>query len=203
MKSKTIYILRHGQTNYNKKGMVQGRGINASLNEKGVEQARLAGRALHHINFDHVFISELVRTKETVDQIISDSTPLTSLAGFDEISWGNQEGKVASYEAKNQYAATVNGWRKGELNLNVGGGETPIEVMERQKEAMEIVLQTEAETVLICMHGRAMRVLLCWLLNYPLKYMDGFPHDNCSYYSLDFHEDTFYLKNFNKSDHLN
>ena len=63
------------------------------------------------------------------------------LDGFDEISWGNQEGKEAFMEMKNLYAETVNGWRSGNLTLNVGGGESPIQVMERQKEAMKQVLR--------------------------------------------------------------
>ncbi|MDP4678865.1 MAG: histidine phosphatase family protein, partial [Cyclobacteriaceae bacterium] len=39
MKTKKIYIIRHGQTDYNKNNMVQGRGINSSINEFGQEQA--------------------------------------------------------------------------------------------------------------------------------------------------------------------
>ena len=74
--------------------------------------------------------------------------------------------------------------------------------MNRQKEAMEIVMASEAENILICMHGRAMRVLLCWTLNYPLNYMDGFPHLNCSYYVLNHRHDSFYLKDFNQIEHL-
>ncbi|MEO9484654.1 MAG: histidine phosphatase family protein [Ekhidna sp.] len=202
MKSKTIYILRHGETDFNKRGMVQGRGVNASLNEQGIAQARRAGEHLSHIAFDAVFTSALTRTQETVGQFSLNGTPTFSHEGFDEISWGNQEGQVASYEAKSLYADTVNGWRKGELDLNVGGGENPIQVMERQKVAMQKVLGIEAENILICMHGRALRVLLCWTLNYPLNYMDGFPHQNCGYYTLGYRKESFYLKEFNRVDHL-
>ncbi|WP_462249789.1 histidine phosphatase family protein [Ekhidna sp.] len=202
MKNKTIYILRHGETDFNLKGMVQGRGVNASLNSNGIEQATKAGEYLSSINFDRVFTSELIRTKETVGQFKLNGTPVSSHDGFDEISWGNQEGKVASYDAKNLYADTVNGWRRGELNLNVGGGESPLEVMERQKDAMKMVLESDSENILICMHGRAMRVLLCWILNYPLNYMDGFPHQNCSYYVIEQRAKSFYLKAFNQTDHL-
>ena len=182
--------------------MVQGRVVNASLNETGRSQAQKAGNAFEDIPFDHVFTSALIRTQETVGQFMSNGTPVTALDGFDEISWGNQEGKEASYDTKNLYADTVNGWRRGELHLNVGGGENPIQVMERQKAAMEHVLEADGENVLICMHGRAMRVLLCWTLNYPLNYMDGFTHDNCSYYVLGYRRDTFYLKDFNRVEHL-
>lgn len=202
MKSKLIYILRHGETEYNRKGMVQGRGVNASLNENGVRQAKQAGEAFSDIQFDKVFTSALVRTQETANAIISNGTPMISLDGFDEISWGNQEGKVASYEAKNLYAETVKGWRNGELSLNVGGGENPLQVMERQRGAMDEVLNCEGDRFLVCMHGRAMRVLLCWTLNYPLNYMDGFPHENCSYYVLEYRNNSFSIKDFNQTAHL-
>ena len=182
--------------------MVQGRGVNASLNETGFEQARKAGRALSNISFDHVFTSSLIRTHETISQFDLRDTPLHAHTGFDEISWGDQEGAVADFEAKNLYAATVNGWRAGDLTLNIGGGESPIQVMNRQKEAIRFLMEKGGENVLICMHGRAIRVLLCWLLNYPLNYMDGFPHHNCSYYSLVHNTNHFTLRDFNRTDHL-
>ncbi|MEP1032414.1 histidine phosphatase family protein [Ekhidna sp.] len=202
MKSKTIFILRHGETDFNKKGMVQGRGVNASLNSQGIAQAKQAGNHLANVSFDAVFTSALIRTKETVAQFPLNGTPLVSHEGFDEISWGNQEGQVASYDAKTLYADTVKGWRRGDLHLNVGGGESPLQVMERQKEAMRIVVENEGENMLICMHGRALRVLLCWTLNYPLNYMDGFPHQNCGYYVLGYRNESYYLKDFNQVDHL-
>lgn len=202
MKSKTLYILRHGETDFNKKGMVQGRGVNASLNDQGIIQAQKAGRQLSNVSFDVVYTSALIRTHETVGEFSLNGTPVISHDGFDEISWGNQEGKEASYEAKNLYANTVNGWKRGELSLNVGGGENPLQVMERQKIAMQSVLENDAQSVLVCMHGRAMRVLLCWTLNYPLSYMDGFPHENCAYYTLGYRNESFYLKDFNQTEHL-
>lgn len=182
--------------------MVQGRGVNASLNETGRLQARKAGEAFRHIAFDRVYTSALVRTHETVKEFINGSTPIRSLDGFDEISWGNQEGVMADYNAKNLYAETVNGWQRGELELNVGGGENPIQVMERQRAAMSEVIQGDGENILICMHGRAMRVLLCWTLNYPLQFMNGFPHTNCSYYVLEYRNETFRMKGFNEVGHL-
>lgn len=182
--------------------MVQGRGVNASLNEAGRMQAKLAGQHLARVPFDKVYTSALIRTHETVGQFQLNGTPIIAHEGFDEISWGDQEGQVASYEAKTLYADTVNGWRRGELELNVGGGENPIQVMERQKVAMQQVLDDEGEHILICMHGRALRVMLCWTLNYPLNFMDGFPHQNCGYYVLGNRNGSFHLKGFNRVDHL-
>ena len=41
MKYTRLFLVRHGETEYNKKGMMQGRGIDASLNDTGHLQARL------------------------------------------------------------------------------------------------------------------------------------------------------------------
>lgn len=182
--------------------MVQGRGVDAPLNSTGMMQAEMVYHQLKSIPFDIVFSSKLQRTQQTILRFVEDGIPHASHEGFDEISWGSQEGVRADLAAKNLYAETVRGWRSGELDLNVGGGESPPEVMARQKKAMELVLSDNTQTILICMHGRAMRILLCWLLNYPLNYMDGFPHDNCAYYKLVYRAGEYFIDGFNVQDHL-
>lgn len=182
--------------------MVQGRGVDAPLNETGRSQAEKAYQHLKEVPFDIVYTSELKRAMQTIEKFVADGLEHKKHSGLDEISWGNQEGVKADLEAKNMYAATVQGWKEGKLDLNVGGGESPLEVMERQKVAMEQILKEEAETILICMHGRAMRILLSWLLNYPLQFMDEFPHDNCAYYKLIYNGSEFVIDEFNVQDHL-
>lgn len=182
--------------------MVQGRGVDASLNETGRKQALKVYEHLQHVSFDVIFTSTLRRTHETVKYFQQQGIPHSIHSGFDEISWGNQEGKKADLESKNMFAQTVQAWKEGNLDINVGGGESPNEVMYRQKRAMEEVLSHGAEKILICMHGRALRILLCWLLNYPLTYMDEFPHDNCAYYKLIYRGSDFFVDEFNYKEHL-
>ncbi len=199
MTSKTLYILRHGQTDLNKKGMVQGRGVDSSLNERGREQARKTFEALKHIPFDQVYTSKLKRTHETVAHFDQSKV---ALEGFDEISWGSQEGVVPTDESKTLYAKTLEEWCAGNLNANLGGGESPIQVMNRQREAMKVVLEGDHSRVLICMHGRAMRILLSWLTNSPLEQMDQFEHANCCYYKLQYDGRKFDLIERNVTVHL-
>lgn len=182
--------------------MVQGRGVDAPLNETGRQQALRVYTRLNSVPFDMVYTSALQRSQQTVDPFVKASIPHFIHDGFDEISWGDQEGVMANPEAKNLYAKTIDGWRRGELNLNVGGGESPLQVMERQQHAMEEVLEKDGANMLICMHGRAIRILLCWLLGYPLNYMDGFPHRNCAYYKLILRGDAFFMDQFNETAHL-
>lgn len=202
VKSKTIYVLRHGQTDYNLKGMVQGRGVDAELNATGRKQAQQAYAALSSVGFETIYTSCLKRTHQTIAPFLKDGKSFTQLPGLDEISWGSQEGVVATKEEKNLYAQTLKDWERGELHKSVGGGESPLEVMARQKEAMEVILSSEAQTILICMHGRAMRILLAWVLNHPLSVMDGFPHQNCCYYTLQYTNGVFSISDFNKVEHL-
>lgn len=179
--------------------MVQGRGINASLNDSGQKQAVSVSRRLSGVSFDKFYASSLIRTHETLAPFGVD---FDAMDGFDEISWGDQEGVKTSEAERAAYAKTLSKWRQGNLTLNIGGGESPIQVMERQKFAMDRVLSQDHHSILICMHGRAMRILLCWMLNYPLNYMDGFPHRNCSFYSLKQTGNSFYLNEFNETGHL-
>ena len=64
-----IYFLRHGQTDNNREGRMQGR-VDIPLNETGRAQARCAARRLKSISFDAVYSSPLGRAVETA-QIVT------------------------------------------------------------------------------------------------------------------------------------
>ena len=66
----------------------------------------------------------------------------------------------------------------------------------RQRPFIELLRGPSAgHTVLVCLHGRALRVLLCQLLHYPLSCMDGFEHSNLCLYKLEFTGTAFVVKN--------
>ena len=85
----------------------------------------------------------------------------------------------------------------------IEGGESPEQVATRQRTFLEVMKsRREDENILICMHGRAMRILLCQLLNYPLRSMDIFEHENLGLYLIDNTDNQFTLKLHNNTDHL-
>lgn len=203
MTSKKIFIVRHGETDYNKNGMVQGRGIDAPLNETGHHQADAFFEAYGDQAFDKIYISSLQRTEQSVAKFIAQGIPYEKLSGLDEISWGSQEGREFDNESTKLYYDTVKKWMSGDLDLSVGGGESPNDVMQRQKQAMDKILEADDEKViLICMHGRAMRILLSWLLGYSLTYMDHFEHHNLGLYELTYNGTEFALVRLNDLTHL-
>ena len=66
-----IYIVRHGQTDWNLEGRYAGR-IDITLNDEGIEQANIIKEELKNIKFDKVFSSPLIRAYQTA-QIICDN----------------------------------------------------------------------------------------------------------------------------------
>lgn len=204
LKTKKIYIIRHGQTDYNKQSKVQGRGINASLNDLGRRQAQSFYEQYGHVKFDKVYTSSLVRTIESVEAFLTKGFGHKSLEGLDEISWGDHEGRSFNKEMHEHYLEIISEWQSGNFTPTVGGGESPLDVMARQRVAMDhIMAQTDEQLILIATHGRAMRILLCWLLNYPLSKMDMFEHHNLCLYILNHSGTTFSVEKFNDTSHLN
>lgn len=63
-----IYFVRHGQTDWNVKGLYQGQ-TDIELNDTGVKQAEVIAAKLEHIKFDVVLASPLKRTKKTAQVI--------------------------------------------------------------------------------------------------------------------------------------
>lgn len=204
LKSKKIYLVRHGQTDYNLNRIVQGSGIDAPLNETGLKQAEKFFDTFQDVVFDKVYTSVLKRSIQSVERFISRGVPHEALSGLNEINWGTREGMQITPEEDAYYHQVISEWQSGNTTLRIEGGESPQDVFDRQKVALDHILsQKDEETILICMHGRAMRVFLCQMLNYPLHCMDLFEHSNLCMYRLVHTGNMFTLRDFNNIRHLN
>ncbi|SMO44571.1 histidine phosphatase family protein [Solitalea koreensis] len=200
---KVLYILRHGETDYNQKGIVQGRGVNTDLNDTGRQQAQKFFEAHKHIHFDKIYTSTLKRTHQTVAYFLDKGIAWEQHSGLDELDWGENEGRPNSPDVQNSFHSITGMWTEGNYEVRFPGGESPLDVSERQREALQHILSKEDEQhVLVCMHGRAMRILLCQLTNLELRNMDSFIHQNTSLYKLGFDGERFELLAFNSIDHL-
>ena len=184
MNLKKIYLLRHGQTDYNLQGVVQGSGIDAPINATGRAQAEAFFRAYRDIPFDQLYHSALIRTRQSIQGFIDLGIPVTSLAELNEISWGNYEGTPMTPEEGEYYRMMLDQWQQGNLDYAIAGGESPNLVAERLHRAIQIILNGPGETILVCMHGRAMRIFLSLICQTPLKEMDQYEHGNLCLYLL-------------------
>jgi probable phosphoglycerate mutase len=200
---KEIYLIRHGQTDYNKQGVVQGSGIDSDLNEVGLQQAQAFYEAYQDIAFDKIYISKLKRTYQTIAPFLDKNIPIEKHEGLNEISWGKKEGRPILPEEDAYYYFMLSEWQRGIVDLAIEGGESPLQVYARQKPILDIILsRPEEEKILICMHGRAMRIFLCLLLNYEIKDMERFEHANVCLYKLTYTGSMFTIDRYFDIEHL-
>jgi broad specificity phosphatase PhoE len=200
---KKIYLIRHGQTDFNLRNIVQGSGVDSSLNHTGRAQAEAFYHAYKHVPFQAVYTSALKRTTESVMGFIDAGIRHQSLKGLNEISWGKKEGQAITPEEDAYYHQMLRQWQEGKTDSRIEGGESPEEVVERMKPDLDIILNNDREeTILICMHGRAIRILLCYWLHYPLQSMDMFEHHNLCLYQLNYTGKQFQVVRYNDISHL-
>lgn len=200
---KTLYIVRHGQTELNRLGIVQGRGRDTDLNDEGKKQAYLFYNDYKNVPFDKIYISALRRTQQSIQPFIDLDIPYEKLPGLDELAWGIYEGQPSTPATKGAFLQLLRDWMEGNLDTKFEGGESPNEVAVRQQEALDVIMShPEEKNVLICMHGRAMRLFLCILLGKPLTEMDTFPHQNLVLYKVTFDGEKFEIADFNNAIHL-
>jgi len=203
--TKDIYLIRHGETDYNRLGVVQGSGIDADLNELGQRQAKAFFDHYHHLPVDKIYTSALKRTHQSVQGFINKGLPWEQHEGLNEISWGIREGKSPNNEDDAYYRNLVRTWRNGDIHVPSEEGESPVQVLERQKPVVDLILsRREEKAILVAMHGRAMRVLLTYLFDKPLHTMDQFDHQNLCLYHLqyDYEKGIFTTLKANHAEHL-
>ncbi|GHA55574.1 histidine phosphatase family protein [Pontibacter akesuensis] len=203
MSIKKVYLIRHGQTDYNLQSIVQGSGVNSSLNAEGQRQASLFFDKYKAVAFDKVYTSTLQRSIQSVQKFLDLGLPHEQHAGLNEINWGTREGTRITPEEDAYYYNMLETWTKGGTDQPIEGGESPQMVSDRQRVFVDLMLsRPEEETILVCMHGRAMRILLCQLLRYPLRCMDNFRHENLCLYELDYTGSMFSVRKYCDVAHL-
>ena len=138
-----IYIVRHGQTNYNLEGKITGR-RDISLNKQGVKEALIVKDKLKNIYFDYVFVSPLKRTIETARLIVNNDLIIDNR--IIERSNGELEGKF-----KNEIPEAVN---FNLMNESIYGLEPISEIRKRINSFLdEIKNKYPNKNILIVTHG--------------------------------------------------
>ena len=184
MVEKELYIIRHGETDHNAKGIVQGKGVNLGLNEKGQQQAQKFFEAYKHIAFDKLYASSLLRAQQSVEQFRMLGIPLEIRSELDEISWGEMEGLVNTLESDASFKNMLQRWKSGDIHAKYNGGESPFELQQRQRSFLDYLHTTPEKKILIATHGRFIRSFMCTLSDKPLSEMETFHHQNLCLYKV-------------------
>jgi probable phosphoglycerate mutase len=203
MIEKEIYIIRHGQTALNAQGIVQGKGVNAPLNELGQKQAAAFYEAYKHVKFEVVYTSTLLRAIQTVAAFVKAGIPHIADADLDEISWGEAEGNKNFTDHSELFHQLLKEWKSGNIYYKFPGGESPFDLQQRQLRFIEKLKQSTHKTILIATHGRFIRAFMCTLTEKPLSEMDNFEHTNLCLYKVNLLSNgTFEIEWHNNQAHL-
>lgn len=160
MSVKKVYLIRHGETDYNRDGRLQG-ALPVPLNDNGRVQAQALGLHLKRQSIEAIFTSPLSRAQETADligQILNAS--IVADKRLQEINFGQFEG-LTHAQIEEEYEDEYRMWNAGDMLYAVPGGESRRSVQSRMTQAWEdITSQNGYDTVAIVSHGAALKILL-------------------------------------------
>lgn len=158
-----IYMVRHGETDWNKAKKVQGR-ADIPLNAYGRELAEKTAEGLQDVPFDLAYTSPLSRAKETAQIILKGKNiPLIEDPKIQEICFGEYEGIVYRGEEKSpQSIEFVKFFDDTAAYVPKGDGESIQQLMKRVNEFLKELCQNEAlqnKTILLSTHGAAVTAM--------------------------------------------
>jgi probable phosphoglycerate mutase len=200
---KNIYVIRHGETDYNKYHKMQGRGINVSLNDLGRSQAKAVSLFLGDKPITKIITSSLKRAVESVHPLSAllaiESEKYTDL---DEMDFGVLEGKPFE-EVRSELKYLHDQWSTGNLFIAPDEGESPLAVFDRAGSKMkEIINNSDDDHIVFMLHGRLIRILLSEFLGLGLKNMHEIEHQNGAINHLNWENNAFKAVELNITSHL-
>lgn len=158
------YLVRHGETEWNAIGRMQGQ-LDSVLTSRGREQALASAALLQRFGVDTLFASPLGRVRETLD-IMRDDVPIAPvfddrLKEWSSGAWSGQ--RHAEVEAKwpIEWAA----WKADRYNYRSPGGENFIDLIDRARAFFSDTLQPPGHRTAIVAHGFMNRALAAVLLS--------------------------------------
>ena len=167
-----VFLLRHGETDWNAKGLMQGGGFDIELNEDGKLQADKAREALAGLSFGVIVSSHLARSESTADTIAQSQPQAVRIVNhrFGEMRFGDFEGHAirgpqSTAETRDRFDEYAKLVRSDRTFAWPGGGESVNQVEERATAGLEQILTDfTCENYLIVAHGRTNKILLASLL---------------------------------------
>lgn len=138
-----FYLIRHGQTNWNIEGRIQGK-TDIPLNETGLRQAELLAKGMRNRDIAAVYSSPLLRARQTAEILAREKAlPVEEIPGLREVDFGLWEGKTWE-EIEAEYPRDFHRWEENPALGMPTGGETVDCCKERCRRAVERILAEES-----------------------------------------------------------
>jgi len=162
-----LFLARHGQTDWNKNGIMQGQ-QESELNEKGIADAKSLIEEVRNKNIELIITSPLKRTKQTVEHFNVDNIPVIEDARLMERCYGECEGLKTKEVLK--IHPEIETFEKDGIPywIEVPGTETYDQVKARVKDFLdEIKTKYGGKRILVVSHGDTLDMFYALLNNVP------------------------------------
>jgi broad specificity phosphatase PhoE len=198
----SIYLVRHGQTAWNREEVFRGR-TDVPLNETGLKEAILTGEYFKRLELHAIYSSPLSRAWETA-QRIAQFHPLEvqPLDGLMDMSFGGWEGHSLK-EIREKDEGRYRMWREEPHRLELPGGETLGQVRVRTMAALEEVIQGHPEKTLVFVSHRVInKVLICGILGIDNSHFWQIGQDTTAINLIQYRNGKYVLAFMNETCHL-
>jgi len=155
-----IFLVRHGQTDLNEKGVFRGR-LDVPLNERGKEQALAAAEKLSAYNIKKLYSSPLKRAVETAG-IIADKLNIKTIIeeDFTDFDFGKWQG-IPEEEISKLYPDLYMRWMNEPQKAEIPNGENLDLVRSRVSKALDRILDQGGENIAIVSHRVIIKIIIC------------------------------------------
>lgn len=192
-----IYLVRHGETEMNKKGCYYGI-TDAPLTEKGRQQAILLGRHFQGTRWDRVLVSPLSRAMETALLVAGDrKDSFEPEERLKEQNFGIFEGKTYG-ELCEDYPEEMRRWNEDFSHYQIPGGESFRQVRERVEDWVHSLPEGPGQ-MLVVAHKGTLGHILAAMLGLPLEGYWNFVFDQGCYSMVDLEDGYAILRKLNQS----
>ncbi len=199
---KTLYLVRHAETAWNAKELIQGR-CDTSLSPRGLVQTAKTVAYLSGIHFDLILSSPLTRARAVAEPVAAAlGCKCCVLQELAEIDFGNWQGHSwKEVYRMNPEAAGI--WDQRMPGARSDGGESFEEVRARAR-IVQRRIETSSHTLcLVVAHGAFNRIFISTLLGLPLTSIDDFPQSNASVSILEAQDGRWRARVIDSTRHLN
>lgn len=197
----TVYLVRHGQTDWNREEVFRGR-ADIPLNETGRKEALLTGQYLKGVVVDSVYSSPLSRAVVTAEAIAHyQHREVQILDGLIDIDFGQWQG-ISHEEVMERYGKLYRQWKDTPHLVRFPGGESLKEVRKRGLRAIQSITRDHADKTLIMVSHRVVnKIVICGLLGLDNSHFWQIGQDTGCINILEFDEG-FTLRRLNDTSHL-
>ena len=197
-----IYLVRHGQTAWNKEEIFRGR-TDVPLNETGLREAELAGEYFREMEIHEIYSSPLLRAWETAQKIAEvQRLEVRPLQGIIDMRFGEWEGQSLK-DVQRKDGQRFQQWRNEPHRVRIPGGESLDEVRDRAMAVLEETIQSNSgKTLLFVSHRVVNKVILCSILGLDNSHFWQIGQDTTAINLIQHRDGKYVLSLLNEACHL-